>query len=92
MGSRYKGLRASTNDGYCPTLRALTPTQLPERVNSVYEIVIDGLDLPAVEVATRAGVRAGCRPVVVRVSAGNYGGKLGKYQLYLHRLLADTVA
>jgi formylmethanofuran--tetrahydromethanopterin N-formyltransferase len=92
VGSRYKGLRASTNDGYCPTLKARTQTVLPERVNSVYEIVIDGLDLPSVEAATRAGVRAACRPGVVRVSAGNYGGKLGKYQVHLHRVLAEAVA
>jgi formylmethanofuran--tetrahydromethanopterin N-formyltransferase len=90
VGSRYKRLRASTNDAYCPTLRALTETQLPVRVNSVYEIVIDGLDLAAVEAAMRAGVRAACRPGVVRVSAGNYGGKLGKHQLHLHRVLAEA--
>jgi formylmethanofuran--tetrahydromethanopterin N-formyltransferase len=87
VGSRYKALRASTNDAYCPTLRALSRTALPESVNAVYEIVIDGLDLAAVEAATRAGVRAACRPGVVRISAGNYGGKLGQYQVHLHRVL-----
>jgi len=54
----------------------------------VYEIVIDGVDLPAVEEATRAGVRAACLPGVVRISAGNYGGNLGPYHLYLHKLLS----
>jgi len=87
VGSRYKVLRASTNDAYCPTLRALTRTALPEGVNAVYEIVIDGLDLPAVEEAMRVGLRAACRPGVVRISAGNFGGKLGQYQVYLHRVL-----
>lgn len=87
VGSRYKALRASTNDAYCPTLRALTRTALPEGVNAVYEIVIDGLDLPAVEEAMRVGLRAACRPGVVRISAGNFGGKLGQYQVYLHRVL-----
>ena len=90
VGSRYKGLRASTNDPYCPTITALTRTALPEGVNAVYEIVVDGLDLAAVETAMRVGLRAACRPGVVRISAGNYGGKLGQYQVYLHRVLAGA--
>jgi formylmethanofuran--tetrahydromethanopterin N-formyltransferase len=88
VGSRYKKLRASTNDAFCPTLRGLVKTELPEDVGAVYEIVIDGLDLAAVEEATRTGVRAACRPGIIRISAGNYGGKLGPYHLHLHRLLA----
>src|SRR5208337_5281147 len=60
VGSRYKALKASTNDAYCPTLRGLVKTALPEGANAVYEIVIDGVDLPAVEEATRVGVRAAC--------------------------------
>jgi formylmethanofuran--tetrahydromethanopterin N-formyltransferase len=87
VGSRYKKLRASTNEAFCPSLRGLVKSELPEGVGAVYEIVIDGLDLGAVEAATRAGVRAACRPGVVRISAGNYGGKLGPYHLHLHRLL-----
>jgi formylmethanofuran--tetrahydromethanopterin N-formyltransferase len=88
VGSRYKKLRASTNDAYCPTLRGQVKSALPEGVNAVYEIVIDGLDLAAVEEATRAGVRAACRPGVVRIDAGNYGGNLGPYHLHLHKLLS----
>lgn len=88
VGSRYKKLRASTNDAYCPTLRGLVKSSLPDSVNAVYEIVIDGLDLNAVEEATRAGIRAACQPGVVRISAGNYGGKLGPFHLHLHKLLA----
>jgi formylmethanofuran--tetrahydromethanopterin N-formyltransferase len=87
VGSRYKKLRASTNDAYCPTLRGLVASALPEGANAVYEIVIDGVDLPAVEEATRVGVRVACRPGVLRISAGNYGGKLGPFHLHLHRLL-----
>jgi formylmethanofuran--tetrahydromethanopterin N-formyltransferase len=87
VGSRYKKLRASTNDAYCPTLRGLTQSALPEGVNAVYEIVIDGLDLAAVEEATRLGVRAACRPGVLGITAGNYGGKLGPFHLHLHKLL-----
>lgn len=89
VGSRYKALRASTNDAYCPTIKAVSKTALPAEVNAVYEIVIDGLDLPAVEAATRVGVRAACHPAVVRISAGNYGGKLGQYKIPLHQVLAD---
>jgi formylmethanofuran--tetrahydromethanopterin N-formyltransferase len=89
VGSRYKKLRASTNDPYCPTLRGLVKSALPEGVNAVYEIVIDGLDLAAVEEATRAGVRAACQPGVLRISAGNYGGSLGPFHLRLHKLLGS---
>jgi len=88
VGSRYKKLRASTNDAYCPTLRGLVQSALPEGANAVYEIVIDGVDLPSVEEATGVGVRAACRPGVLRISAGNYGGKLGPFHLHLHKLLA----
>jgi formylmethanofuran--tetrahydromethanopterin N-formyltransferase len=87
VGSRYKKLRASTNDAFCPTLRGLVESALPEGGNAVYEIVIDGTDLPAVEEATRVGVRAACRQGVLRVTAGNYGGKLGPFHLHLHKLL-----
>jgi len=88
VGSRYKKLRASTNDPFCPTLRGLVSSALPDGVNAVYEIVMDGLDLPAVEEATRVGVRAACLPGVVRISAGNYGGNLGPHHLHLHKLLS----
>jgi len=87
VGSRYKALRASTNEEYCPTLRGQGKTRLPADVHAVYEIVIDGLDVGAVETAMRAGVRAACVAGVVQISAGNYGGKLGQYPLHLHKIL-----
>jgi formylmethanofuran--tetrahydromethanopterin N-formyltransferase len=87
VGSRYKKLKASTNDAFCPTLRGVVKSQLPDGANAVYEIVIDGIDLVAVENAMRAGIRAACRPGVLRITAGNYGGKLGPHHLQLHRLL-----
>ena len=87
VGSRYKKLRASTNDAYCPTLRGLVSSALPDQANAVYEIVIDGLSLAAVEEATRAGVPAACCPGVVGITAGNYGGSLGPFHLHLHKLL-----
>lgn len=87
VGSRYKGVMASTNEAYCPTLRAHTDTALPESVNAVYEIVLDGLDVAVIEAAMARGIRAACGPGVVAITAGNYGGKLGPYHLHLHRLL-----
>jgi formylmethanofuran--tetrahydromethanopterin N-formyltransferase len=86
--SRYKFLIASTNDAYCPTLRGSVESALPEGVNSVLEIVIDGLDLPSVEESTRVGIRAACIPGIRRISAGNYGGTLGQFQIHLHKVLA----
>jgi len=90
VGSKYKKLRASTNDAYCPTLRGVVKSELPEGANAVYEVVLDALDLPTMETAMRAGVRAACRPGVLKVTAGNYGGKLGPFHLHLHKLLAET--
>jgi formylmethanofuran--tetrahydromethanopterin N-formyltransferase len=87
VGSRYKKLRASTNDAYCPTLKGAVNSALPEGANAVYEIVIDGLDQPAVEEAMRVGARAACLPGVLRLSAGNYGGNLGPVHLHLRKLL-----
>ncbi len=91
VGSKYKKLRASTNDAYCPTLRGAVKSVLPAEAGAVYEIVIDGVELAAVEEATRVGVRAACRPGVLRISAGNYGGKLGPFHLHLQRLLGAVV-
>jgi formylmethanofuran--tetrahydromethanopterin N-formyltransferase len=87
VGSKYKKLRASTNDAYCPTLRGLVESKLPDGVNAVYEIVIDAVDQATVEEATRVGVRAACVPGVLSITAGNYGGNLGPVHLYLHKLL-----
>ena len=88
----YKKLPASTNDAYCPTIRRRqgVETELPEEVNSVMEIVIDGLSRGAIEDAMRVGIDAACRPGVVEITAGNYGGKLGKHHFRLHDLLGSV--
>ena len=92
VGSKYKALKASTNEAYCPTLRGAVKSALPEGVNAVYEIVIDGLDLESVRRATRDGVLAACRPGVLHISAGNYGGKLGPHHIRLHELFPPSKA
>ena len=87
VGSRYKKLKASTNDAYCPTLRAVAPPETPLETGAVYELVIDGLSLDSVRAAMRAGLHAACAvPGVIRVTAGNYGGKLGPHHIYLREL------
>ena len=85
---RYKSLIATTNDAFSPTLRAVTASQVPEGVNSVLEIVLDGTDGPSIEAAMRVGIRAACRPGVRAISAGNYGGKLGPHHFHLRKILA----
>lgn len=87
VGSKYKKLKASTNDAYCPTLRGVVKSALPDGCNAVYEIVLDGLDQKATEDAMRVGIRAACRPGVLLITAGNYGGTLGPVHLRLHSIL-----
>ena len=89
---KYKNMIASTNDAYCPTLRGRSgvSSEIPADVNSVLEIVVDGLDRTAIEDALRVGIAAACRPGVVEITAGNYGGKLGKHHFHLHELLASS--
>ena len=92
VGARhYKKMIASTNEAYCPTLRGRTGVEslVPEGANSVLEIVVDGLDRAAIDRALRAGIEAACRPGIVEISAGNYGGKLGKHHFRLHEVLAN---
>lgn len=88
VGSRRsKTMIASTNDAFCPTLRAVTQSALPEDVNSVLEIVVNGTDPAAITTAMRSGIDAACRDGVVAISAGNYGGKLGPHHFHLRRIM-----
>ena len=90
VGSRrIKSMIASTNDAFCPTLRAVTRTALPEGVNSVLEIVINGIDAPAIAAAMKSGIDAACRDGVVAITAGNYGGKLGPHHFHLRQIMQD---
>ncbi len=88
VGSRYKKLKASTNDAYCPTLRSVTNSALPEGTGAVYEIVIDGFTFENVQSAMRAGLQTASQcEGVTHIAAGNYGGKLGPHHFYLRDLL-----
>ncbi|MBN9244362.1 MAG: formylmethanofuran--tetrahydromethanopterin N-formyltransferase [Mesorhizobium sp.] len=91
VGGKYKGMMASTNDAFAPTLSGVTKSQLGPGVNAVLEIVIDGETSDAVAAAMKAGIGAvaelGPQNGASRISAGNYGGKLGKFHYHLKDLL-----
>lgn len=88
---KYK-MKASTNHPYCPTLRTLVPDSVvPENVASVYEIVMNGLSLDAVKNGMKQGVLAAVAvPGVVKISSGNYGGKLGPFKAFLKDAIGAT--
>lgn len=92
VGSKYPALRASTNDAFCPTIRGITASQLAPEIRAVMEIVIDGLTAPDIAGAMRVGIQAvvglGATGGIRRVSAGDFGGKLGKYHFRLHEIMA----
>jgi len=88
VGSRYKDLPASTSDFFCPTLRGRVESKLHADANCAYEIVIDGTSEGAVGAAMAAAAQAALGEGVVAISAGNYGGKLGKFHFHLRKLLA----
>jgi formylmethanofuran--tetrahydromethanopterin N-formyltransferase len=91
VGAKYKGMIASTNDAFCPTLRGRVDSQVGPDTVAVLEIVIDGLSSQSVADAMRAGLKTitsiGAAKGVTRVSAGNYGGKLGQHHYHLRELL-----
>ncbi len=85
-GSRYKFSIASTYEDFCPTLREQLgeKSRLPAGVASVMEIIINGRDLPSIAAATQAAIAASVdTPGLLRISAGNYNGRLGKSFIYL---------
>ncbi len=92
VGSKYAGAVASTNNAFCPTLRGTTKSELDPDTIAVLEIVIDGLTSKAVADAMRTGLKAvtdiGASKGVTRVSAGNYGGKLGQHHYHLKDFVA----
>ena len=92
VGSKYKALNASTNDAFCPTLKGQTKSDLSPEVESVMEIVIDGLTKEDIDEAMKVGIQAVCdlgvENGIRRISAGNYGGKLGPFHFHLQEIMA----
>lgn len=85
-GSAYKFLFASTNHPFCPTLRESlgAESRVPDGVTSIQEIILNGRDLETVSRATQAAIAAAVEtPGLVKISAGNYNGRLGKSFIYL---------
>ena len=91
VGSKYKTLTASTHQTYCPTLKNRIPTELPPQTEAVMEVVIDGLKIQDVIDAMRAGIESVCNlgvsQGIIGITAGNYGGKLGKYHFHLWEIM-----
>ncbi len=88
VGSRYPALKASTNEAFSPALAGRVPSELHPDAACCIEVVIDGESETAVAAAMAAGIRAAAGPGVPAIAAGNYGGKLGKFQFRLHDVLA----
>jgi formylmethanofuran--tetrahydromethanopterin N-formyltransferase len=85
-------LSASTNEAFCPSLRTMVRSDLCEGDGAVLEVVIDGLNADLVRQAMRIGIEAVCRlgreGGIRKITAGNYGGKLGQHHFRLHEVLA----
>jgi len=93
VGSKYKTMFASTNDAFCPTQKGATNTELSPEIESVMEIVIDGIGFDDIAESMRVGIQAICdlgeTSGVKRISAGNYGGKLGPHHFKLHEIMSS---
>ncbi len=87
VGSTYQKLRASTNSSWCPTLSNLPGTAMKPGENCVYELVMDGLSRGPVEEGMRRALHTASHFPLTRITAGNYGGKLGAHHIHLKTLL-----
>ncbi len=96
VGSKYKTMFASTNDAFCPTLKGATKSELSSDIESVMEIVIDGITFEDIALSMKVGIEAICKlgkaSGVKRISAGNYGGKLGPHLFKLHDILNGSIS
>jgi formylmethanofuran--tetrahydromethanopterin N-formyltransferase len=94
VGSKYPKMFASTNDAFCPTLKGVVNTELDMEIESVMEIVIDGLTFEDIALSMKVGIEAACSlgasAGIKRISAGNYGGKLGQHHFKLHDILGGN--
>ncbi|MEM3090954.1 MAG: formylmethanofuran--tetrahydromethanopterin N-formyltransferase [Candidatus Bathyarchaeia archaeon] len=92
--TRFPWIGPTTNHPYCPSLKRQlgSESKVPEGVKYIPEIVINGLSLQAVKKAMKAGIEAALNiEGVAKISAGNYGGKLGEYKIYLRELFHETL-
>ncbi|MBB3209727.1 formylmethanofuran--tetrahydromethanopterin N-formyltransferase [Rhodopirellula rubra] len=93
VGSQYAALFASTNEAFCPSLRKMTNSELPAAASAVLEVVLDGANFEQISDAIRAGINAACESVgeagLVGVTAGNYGGKLGRHHFHLDKIMTE---
>lgn len=91
VGSKYKTLIASTNDAFSPVLRGEPHSQLDPDTGAVLELVMDGLTFDAVQESMRRALHAACsfgpEKGIQRITAGNYGGDLGRHHFHLKDLL-----
>lgn len=90
VGSRYPGLKASINEAFCPGLVGRVATELVGGAAAAVEIVVDGVDESTVAESMAAGMRAAAAPDVLAISAGNYGGRLGKFHFHLRQILESA--
>lgn len=92
VGSKYPSLPVSVNDAFCPTLKGVTKSELSDDIECVLEIVINGFTEDDICAAMKVGIGATCalgqENGIRRVSAGNYGGKLGPYHFHLQEIMA----
>jgi formylmethanofuran--tetrahydromethanopterin N-formyltransferase len=88
VGSRYKALRASTAESFCPTLRGRVISRLHSAANHACEIVFDGESESAVAHGMRTAMRAAASDDLLAISAGNYGGQLGKFHFRLREIMS----
>jgi formylmethanofuran--tetrahydromethanopterin N-formyltransferase len=88
-GQAYTKAVATTNDAFCPTISdKVKHSEVGSDVNCIYEIIVNGLDLEHVKAAMKVGIEKarGVRGVR-RITAGNYGGKLGSGRIDLQDLV-----
>lgn len=95
VGSKYPALFASTNEAFCPSLRNLVNTELLDGTTAVLEVVLDGMTSESIATAMQNGIQAACECVgnegLVGVTAGNYGGKLGRHHFKLHEVMQEEL-
>lgn len=86
-GKKYRDAVATTNDAYCPSLINSNGSKLPTNVKCVYEVIVSGLRLEDVQKAMKTAIDSATQvPGVLRITATNYGGTLGKGKIFLHSL------